>query len=605
MTLQRLLSAAACAMMSTAFAAEAPLEARSAVERAREALSKKLEEAKSEGVVQLKNQEDQESAAQADGAPPSASPEPGVSALRDGGASELDCLTLSGLVTAAADVDPLGRIDRLTRRAANDDTGDSDNNAIRLAETYLAIGFFDEAYATSARIGGSRAAAISVLAAAATDQMASAPARSMETDRCGELHRLAAKLAHAAQPGDLEFEESDIRLIGSLPPTVAQSIFDYVSVAALDRGDAKIAEWIRELRVKRADETRRSQAQSFVEASLDLAKGEDAPAIDALLSVSSEPGPLRARALKQLIAGKATISDASKISALYSDLEDSLDSASLAEWEETVVENFADYKLKSGDWTGALSVISRAERGHSSESRKSKTTFNAVLRQKLQSENRSEAIAALAFICANAQTSSRMLDEDVFSIAVGELAHLGASRSLEELFEHRGEDAANFLTQRSLAKLRSGDIDGLRQLISDRIESSVLLKMLEAIASEDRKEPIPKIPAQLAGSPDAAQTLARIAWTRGDWALAEKYFRAAYAKAPREELIEHAALAGLAALAESGSPQADISPYGPDLTAAIKHMLSAPPNAGQTESLREFSMGVAQEIDFARKSGAR
>lgn len=602
--MHRILLASIVFLAANTLAAEPSKDASGAVERAREAFSKKLEEANTDGIVLMKG-ESKRSTDQLELPLQLSAPAPTpTSTLRDGYEDAPDCLTLSGLTTAAASAggDPFGRIDRLMGGLAGNAKAESNWNEARLAETYLAIGFFDEAYALSSMATGPRAAAISTFAAIAINQGSMPPEKLLESQHCGKLHVLAVKIRRAYGAGALNFDDADFQLIGSLPPPVAQSVFDYVSIAAIDRGELGIAARIREVRAGLDGVIVKTQAESFVDAALLISERSDVESAESLLTITADPGPLRERALNHLVTGNAAalLNDAQK-NALYANLEDAHDASSESGWEAALADTLVNHKLKSGDWQGALRQLARQLADHENDNQKAKSTFSRVLSEKLLGEKKDDAISALAFVADNAEISAEGLGDVAFNKAVEELARLGAAEILEPLLAFRDSDASDHVLLRSDAMRRSGDIDGLKALVSGREGDVKFLQFIAAIALEDQKSALPKFSINVIQSPEAAESIARAAWAEGDWITAANFFRKAHENAPRDELLEYEALASLAS---GGVNEAAAGRRGGDAgirNSVLMHMFVPAPEAGTDASLREFSQGVAQETEYIRK----
>ena len=605
MRTRRALVALMCVSATAALAAEPSKDSSDAVERAREALMKKLEEANTDGVILMKGEKKKPEGERSEPAPRLDVPGPALATtLRDGLEKDADCLTLSGLATAAAAAadDPLGRIDRLSGAETDDGRAGLYWSGARLAETYLAIGFFDEAYALSSKAKGPRAAAISAIAAAAVDNAAAAPENMLAPERCGKLHALAAKIGSADSTGAANFTDADFDLVGDLPPPVAQAIFDRLSMAAIDNGEFEIAARIREARSGLTNEMRKSQAESFVEAALSTNERPDAGAAEALLSLSADPGPIRARALKQLVAANAaTFLDESATSALYANLEDSRAASDEGGWEGALADALVDHKLKNGDWESALGLLARQLENHDDDDHESAALFSRILNEKLFSKDGDQSIAALAFIAENVEIAADRLNDGAFNQAAEELAQLGAADILEKLFSVRDTGGSMRDVHRSEARLRSGDVSGVKALVSGREGEADFLDIAAALFLEDQDAALPAFRAGAVSSPEAAATIARIAWAKGDWKTAAKYFQAANQSLDLDELREKAALAVLASGNSVGGNGIGKIANPTEENSGLAHMFASPPIAGAETPLREFSAGVSQEIAFIRK----
>ena len=587
---------------TNALAVEPSVENSRAVDRARETLSKKLEEAKADGVIVIKGDPDNSSDEEKKSPEPSKTPVLAQPAnLRDGYETASDCLTPSRLAAAGAD-DPFGRIEQLLIGEEGETKADRYWKDARLAETYLAIGFFDEAYALSSKTTGPRSGAISIFASTALGPNVTIPKEPLNADQCGELHSLATKISHAYEADGLEFDAEDLKLIGSLPSPVAQSVFDFISVAAIDQNKLDLAARIREARAAVEGVVQKTQAGAYADAALLLAERPDAASAETLLSLTADPGPLRERALQNLVTGNAAaLLDESKKTALYANLEDAHAAAAEGDWKVALGDALIDHDMKKGDWKSALDLLRRKLDSHGGTDLEAVQTFTHVLSEKLLGENKDDALSALAFVAENAEISAKTLGAEAFKATTETLVQLGAAEVLEDLLEFRGSGASDNVRIRAEAKLRSGDTDGLKQLVSGREGEAELLEIIAKGSLQDPASAVPHLSAEIASSPKAVKTVAWTAWAKGDWKKAASLFRSANDLSPQKELSEHASLAYLASGAAEDANAHGRSKADETRDPALARFFLAPPSVEYEDALREFSNGIALEVDFIRK----
>lgn len=580
-----------------------------AVDRAREALAKKLEEAKTEGVISIKRHQQDINESREDEIERILTPKiPYPTMLRDDYQASADCLTLTGLVTAAAAAadDPFGRIDRLIQTAADD--GNTERHWInaQLAETYLAIGFFDEAYAASSKVDGPRGVATSIIAATALGSSITISKLPLLPEQCGKLHQLAEKIRYASEPMGLNFESSDLKLIESLPSPVAKSVFDYISVAAIDQGKLGIADVVREARKKLANDNAKSEAQSYVDAALLVSERPSIESAETLFSISTDPGPLRGKAIKHLVtSGAADLLNNEEQSALLANMEDAQAAITAGEWNASFGDALIDFRLKGGDWRGALELL-----GHRLENSKNDNTdaLNAVtkiLGDKLLGGNSYETLAALAFVADNPKLAAETLGEPAFEAAAKELSLLGSAEILDALLSFRTAGGQEDVRLRGDALLRSGKIEALNELLSERENDVKLLDLFAARSSEGAPLEMPNFPARVVSSPHAAKLIAEMAWAIGDWRSAAKFFRSANEVSSHKELSERAALALLASGETVTTNEAELKHAEKSSEAGLAHLFMSAPDADSGVALREFVNGVAQEIVYIRKKNVQ
>ena len=438
----RFLIAAATLSVTHVAAAEPSRSTASAIDHAREALSEKLEEAKADGFILKKETLETPESGQAESAIPIRPARLVFPAtLRDGFDVAPDCLTLSGLkaTAAAASVDPLGRIERLLNTAESEKEAGRDRSDARIAETYLAIGFFDEAYAIASKETGPRAAAISIFAATGLEPSVKMPEEPAAVDGCGELHHLAAKISRAYETDGLTFDESDFLLIEGLPSPLAQSILDYISVAAIDQHKLDVAARLREERARLGGFAGRTHAELYSDAALLLAERPNAESAEMMLSLTADPGPLRARALKELVAGEnEAMLDASRKAALYANLEDAHAASPEGGWKVALGAALINHKMKIGDWRGALQLLGRMHSKRNFSDSASTLDFGQILGEKLLGGDKDDALAALSIVAENSELSAKTLDDSAFRAAAEGLAQLGAAEILESVLANRG-----------------------------------------------------------------------------------------------------------------------------------------------------------------------
>lgn len=605
MNMCRFLIAAATLSVTHVAAAEPSRSTASAIDHAREALSEKLEEAKADGFILKKEILETPDSGQAESAIPIRPTRLAFPAtLRDGFDVAPDCLTLSGLkaTAAAASVDPLGRIERLLNTAESEKETGRNRSDARIAETYLAIGFFDEAYAIASKATGPRAAAISIFAATGLEPSVKMPEEPAAVDGCGELHHLAAKISHANETDGLTFDDSDFLLIEGLPSPLAQSILDYISVAAIDQHKLDIAARLREERARLRGIAGRTHAELYSDAALLLAERPNAESAEMMLTLTADPGPLRARALKELVAGEnEAMLDASRKAALYANLEDAHAASPEGGWKVALGDALINHKMKIGDWRGALQLFGRMHSKRNFSDSAPTLDFGQILGEKLLGGDKDDALAALSIVAENSELSAKALDDSAFRAAAEGLAQLGAAEILESVLANRGSRIKDDIRLRVEAKIRSGDVEGLKALVAGREGDAELLSMTETGLMGGLDGAIPKFPSGVAVPPESMETVARMAWAQGDWNTAATLFDAANRLSPRIDLAEHAALASLASGAAEYANENDRNGYSENRDSALAHFFSSPPSAESAEDLRRFSDGIVQEIEFVRK----
>lgn len=594
-------AAGACALSASAETAKnGPAET---VELARDLLTKKLNEAESKGIVSFK---EEMSAPSSNGR---ATPQDAASiqmtrptALRDAIGESNDCLTSARLAAAAAEMsgNPIARIDELQNRLASGEQSSAGRQDNLLAEAYLSIGFFEEAFSIASKAPGSRAAAIAAIAAAANPAISMAQIEIPLNKECGGMHELASKLQQVQCGMSPIFGDADYDLIEELPAPIADAILDFIGLALLDRGEIERGGRLERAYRLRDKEVAKSPTRSVMKAAFRGGDLAQSGAIADLMPIASTPGPMRAHALSALIAsGAVSLLDEAGMAAILADIEETAAGASEPGVSARLARFLAERRAVSGDLFGAAKALAREMSGGGDGS-ENRMFLKKLLSENLVSDDPQKRFAALAAAVEYGGAVFELLTDEAANVAAQELSSLGADDELKTLIGARKmpEADGNFLL--AAAQLKSGDFEGARWTVgrSGRDPRIAELKERLAIAVGDRALAAQALADAIKAGDNEA--IAGIAWRSENWREAGRAYLAANKNNPRDDLILRGALASIAS---GGSPE--VGSDAQDWTSArartaTENMLESPPPIAARVELKRFSSGISQEIEFAR-----
>ncbi len=564
------------------------------IERAREALKKRLLDAETKGVVAIKGSR---------AAAPPAADEAGESAdevarpaltpaARQAArppAVVTSCLTADMIadLAAATAADPMGSIQSLQNLLLDNEAEYRGEIELQLATAYLAIGFAEEAGAIAR--GRTDARAVGVAALAALMQGGADPDHGALAAHlsCGPLYGVAMKALRAADgvPPTLTSEEA--ALMQSLPPAIASPIAGALALSMLDHGERDHARALRPLIADAA-------VAAIVDASLTQASDS---AIAALAPVAADPGPMQARAIEALAASAASHPDANAL--VDENLADAAASAPGGRDRSRLNELLAGRLAMAGKIEESLRALGRS--AGADKASPAATTAAALLGDALKGPADDKRLQALSALANEPDFASHVLGEDAAGRAIEDFMALGAARELQAFLDARGVTGTARDHALARALLRAGDADGAATLVgphASRPEFQDLAFKIAAARDDAAAFDAMLHEAERRGDLDL---VARIAWRRGD------FERAATARSAIEEsgdgaAAERLALALLAA--RRAAPSAALPSQKKGAMAGLRHMFSPPPANSGDGALRAFAEGVATEIAYIRKRRA-
>ena len=476
--------------------------------------------------------------------------------------------------------------------------------AATLAVAYIHIGFFEEANAVAAplaREGDGNMAVAAALADFASSSKGRAARDLAPYRQCGPFLELA--YAAAAGPygdGVATMTDKHVRALELATATLRAPLAETLGLAALERGDVEIARAFYDV-ARGARKGEDSAALVIMEKSLAIEPAEAAKAEQHLTEVARTPGPLQARALALLAEDYKERADdayegflddiASQTSQRGSTLAD-------AKASFTGAKTLADAgRLDEG--VTVLSAAGKAAPGahDASQALARSLIMNALLGD---DEQRLEAISSFFqhrdFISGG--------DDAEINVAVArELAAFGATHLVNDALE--GTPApwrAQSDAVRALSHLNSDDAEGALAIAS-RGQPSEELSLVAVRAYErtgDRRGGVAAIRDALAGGAQD-DAFAAAAWRAEDWALALEAFEQAPAKERGRAAAARVALSALNAGAKS-LPETvrDALAGDPESLNALAHMFTSAPavNVRAIDLLAGFSQGVAKETFF-------
>lgn len=571
----------ACAALCI-LAAASPCEAlagadQDSVERARESLKRRIEAAEALGVVSVRD------------AAPAAPP-----ALRDGrleagdspSAATAPCPTLEGLAAADAALaeHPLASLQRLRAAVLDPGAPARAEAEMALAEAYLALGFAEEAHAIAAAREGQGAAAIAGLALLAAGRPAEA-ARAADVARaCADLHRLIAEAA-AVLTGERDSLSSETGAdLARLPPRLGRPIAEALAVHAIGAGGARAkAQALGPALVSSPSEIQ-SEAGAFIAA----AALPDETAVGRLSEIAAAPGPLRAYALNELSARIGAQTPPEIVAAFEDDAAEALESGGGVAPLGALALALADRRARMGDVPGAAKALAVAHR-HEPTRSAAASRFLHLLAPRIGSLAADDRLAALAAIAAEPALASRLLDPDAIRSAAGDLAELGATRSIARLQAEIAFPPVEASIIAATAALRAGDWASARAALephADDLRAAEMLARLSILSGDGEAELRHARGLGIAALADAL-------WRQGDFSRLASLAGAGDAKASAEKIL-------LAHLAAKRPPPRSLMKgrFEPGLAA----LFAAAPDPGNADpgALAGYSAKISQSLDYLK-----
>jgi hypothetical protein len=589
------------AMLYALPAAAGTEEDRLRIERAREALKERLSEAHSEGVVVFK---DDNGAAIAPRAVVSA-PVRDVDAkipmpeLRDGERKLSSCLTSAMLNDVANEVgdDVAAQLRRRTRALAGASDEDRDLLELALAETYLVIGFAEEAAAMAANRQDARGDAIARLAQLMMPPPVKPSNAGARFVGCGPLYRLIAFAEQAREGGDAQIDDEAVAVLKSLPPRVAEPIVRLLIFAAVDQQDNGLANKLRELLPDNSKSVEEQKVDALIDASLAMNGEPPSADVKSLIDLSSAPGPLQARAIEALAPIMAASEDESAARAFENDLEDAVSSSRPPEQARLSL-LLADRHERSGELMRAVRDLAKAASADASAKPNAVERLRRLLAAGLEADDEDSRLRALAAVAANADAAGAALD-DATALKAGEaFAAFGAVDALSGFLSKTriGTSATQHLQAKALLRAgAAGDaLELARKNASDKAWAETLFRA-SALSGDPAALRESEVTLTSMGRGDLAAQLSAL---HGDWRGVEQRLTQITARKMAPEEIELMLTASLA-LGRAAPPPAIEALLREHGAMAPIHMFEEPPT--QVDRLGGFGHAMVGEIAYLRE----
>lgn len=444
--MMRLLAIAlAFTSVTAAAAGEVATEASKKVEIARDELRRRLFDAQSEGVVELK------------GEPGKVTPAiksevivlPVAPSLRDD-ASGQQCLTILSLQHSysALGANPMQRIDDLRGRLGTMIEGGRSDAEMRLALSYLVSGLPEEARAIARAREGAQAASIVALA----EMMMGRPSGPVkDAMRCPELGRLLEHGSGLISGVGPSLDNADITLLNAMPEPIKISIAESLTAIAIERDDKELIDRLREVLLN--DNSAAAQLIRFAAGGDDqYAEATPAPVV----KLGMEAGPLQLAAIETISRNNL------EIASLEDDLEDAAaDAAGAVRARAEIL--LGAHRLASNDLIGAVRALASAAEAAPSDVNIDRVRIGAEISRMIRSKSEGDRLIGIAAIGEAPSFAGPLIDPGASGIVTQALIELGAKHEVEAFLKARGVareeiDAAGIAALRTVGKASAASI---------------------------------------------------------------------------------------------------------------------------------------------------
>ena len=444
--------------------------------------------------------------------------------------------------------------------------------AATLALAYLHIGFFEEASAIAnprARDGDDNLAIAGALADIAIGSTARA-ARTLAPFRaCGAFAEMAyAAAAKAEDENAVPMQEKHVAALRPVMPALRATLAETLGLNAVDRGEMTIAKEFYDL-ARSARGSERSPALAVLEnlladqiADADPQEGGDAAQTaqadeeisEELKLLAQEPGPMQAKALAILAKDYEKRADAA-----YEGLLDDI-AAQSSRKNTSLSEARASFTgakalVTAGRLHEGVAGLDSAAKAAPAASEASRKLAQSFIMNGLLADDKTRLEAVAAFFYFRDFVDAQ--GEGDLNIAVAsELASYGANSLLDRALETTPPDwRAQGDALRALSRLNSGDPHGALDLINAG-EKSADSSVVAVKAHERLNDRAGSVAVIKTAMRNGASDneLANAAWRAGDWPLVNEAFAAVPKKERDASAASRAALAALNAGATSLSP---------------------------------------------------
>lgn len=560
-----------------AFASADDEEAR--IERARDALKRRLEEARSEGAIHIRGSQ-QEAPDSSNAMQPAAADPPAIAYDRT------DCLTIEDLseISESLGADPLASIEALRTSLLEEAPGARGKIELQLAQAYLAIGFTEEAIAIAGARHGPEAAGVYSLGRLAEGDFNRAREVAAPFADCGAIYALAINGASMAD--STEAAAAAAGTVKELPVGLRAPIAEALAVELIDRNPTLAAEFDA---IGRAEPVvLATPERRFLDAVAD--KADPASREAALAQLASTPSPVRGRAIKEL--AETIEHSAPEDKAAFDD--NLAEAARSAEGTERVSLNemLGKRLVGEGDFQRGLKALGAALSSPAPARNKSDALLQGAVAAGLNSKDPHKRLSALAAVADDEAIAQSALTPSQAQDVAGDLALLGAARAVERIAASTriNEREADFALAR--AHLRGGRMEAAFAIASRRANDPQFASILAISGAEIDAKPlineaiVDAAPALLAKSLWRAGELAALSSLAGrksdDPEVATRIAFAALSlgKAPPPRTLERSADSEGLRLMARPAPDLATSVFG---------------------DLRDFSESVESEIDWLKK----
>ncbi|PQA87421.1 hypothetical protein [Hyphococcus luteus] len=503
--------------------------------------------------------------------------------------------------------------------------------AATLSLAYIHIGFFEEASAVAsplARDGDATMAVAGALADIAAGSKSRASRQLAPYRDCGPFFEMAyAAAARIDDDNVVPMQEKHLAALRPVTQALRAPLAENLGLNAIEHGDMLVAkEFYKIAKAARGSEgspalvimentfAAQSGETTQEEDSQDAAEtpqtghGASPAAREELKNIAQNPGPMQARALALLAEDYQERADAA-YEGLLDDIasQTSRKSASLSEARAS----FAGAKalISAGRLREGVTVLNAAADSAPAAREASRALARSFILNALMEDDETRLEAVAAFF-QNRDFLAISGDGDLNIAVARELAAYGANALVDEALA--GVPAswrAQADAMKALSHLNSGDAQGALDIAAHgRLSPELGVVAVKAHErNHDRAGAVAAIKSAMRGG--AADTeFANAAWRAGDWPLTTQAFE----KAPKKQRnADAAARAALAAL-NAGAGDLPLSvretlARNPDALAALAHMFNAAPavNVRAIDLLSDFTQGVAKEKNFMETGLAR
>lgn len=482
---------------------------------------------------------------------------------------------------------------------------DIEKNTQDLAAAYLRIGFFEEAHAiASAHMESSLSemALIANLAALAGGLDTKTPHIFDRLSSCGPDYEMLSAAARARIAGEAptEFSDPHFAALNSLTASLRAPIAEYLALAALDKGEKRLAHRFYEVAAASRN-GEKSPALAVLAAALENLPNDQKKPQDEIIKIAQTPGPMQSRALAEIAKSNAGnpsppydgfLDDLSDVNRQAQTLSRSNASASLTGAE----------MLASGGRIGeALAILKRLAVNDSESSAAAQQLAQKILTEALEDEALEKRYQAISAYLSHGD----FIDDAQLSLTIaGELADLGAVMLTRETLAKAGLtpsiDQPALLARAHYNSLAETVSSNFSQYSPDNLEA--LYYKIRAAERLGDDETIRKKLESLIRQRKMSPKIARAALRASDWNKAAASVELLDSDALNPELRERIALAALADGQAAPPAAASILLDGPEAE-ALAHMFAGAPrfDARRLDSAGKFASGVEQEIKLMQR----